>query len=81
MRWVGLENPAQVRVPETLGHRYRGGAKQPRRMRVTVCVGEGVVASVVSDPVDHRTLKREAARHSQGDAHAGLANDRYRETV
>jgi hypothetical protein len=45
-------------MPHTLGHRYQGGAQQPRRMRVTVFVGEGVVASAVNDPVDHRALTR-----------------------
>jgi hypothetical protein len=36
-------------------------------VRVTVLVGEGVVAAVVGDPLDHRTLKREAARDRERD--------------
>jgi hypothetical protein len=55
---VADQQPTKVRMPHTLGHAYQGGAQQPQRMRVTVCVGEGVVASAVSDPVDHRALTR-----------------------
>jgi hypothetical protein len=58
---VASEQPAGVRVQEASRQRGRGGSEQPRRVRVALPVGEGVMAAMVGDPVDDRALKRQAA--------------------
>ena len=61
---VGLpavEQPAQVRVEHALDQRAGVVAVAPRRVRVALAVGEGVVPAVVGDPLDDGALDRHAA--------------------
>src|SRR4051812_14589620 len=66
---LDVEQPADVRVPETLGERLGVAAVAPRRMRVAFLVAEGVVTAVVGDPADHGALDREAAGDREGNAY------------
>ncbi len=66
---LDVEQPADMGVPQTLGYRAGAGAVPPRRVRVTVLVAEGVVASVVGNPADHRALDRHVAGDGERDAY------------
>ena len=65
---VGLpavEQPAQVGVEHALDQRAGVVAVAPRRVRVALAVGEGVVPAVVGDPLDDGALDRHAADRGQ----------------
>src|SRR3954469_18629201 len=66
---LDVEEPADVRVPETLGQGLGVAAVAPWRMRVALLVAEGVVTAVVGDPADHWALDREAAGDRERNAH------------
>ncbi len=56
---MGLEQPADVCVPQARDHPAQAGAMPGvRAVRVALFVGERVVLAVVGHPVDHRTLQR-----------------------
>src|SRR5829696_7931620 len=54
---LALEQPAHVGVPEAGQHTAHAlGVVRVRGVRVALLVGEGVVAAMVGDPVDHGAL-------------------------
>ena len=57
----GLEQPADVRVPQSLDGADEARATEVRRVRVALLVGERVVLAVVGDPGDDRALDRHRA--------------------
>ncbi len=59
---MGLEQPADVRVPQARDHPAQARAVAGvGAVRVALFVGERVVLAVVGDPVDHRALQRHRA--------------------
>ncbi len=63
---MGLEQPADVRVPQAGDHAAQARAvTRVRAVRVALFVGERVVLAVVCHPVDHAALQRHRAEHRQ----------------
>jgi hypothetical protein len=55
---MGLEQPADVRVPQAAHHPAQSrAAAGVRAVGVAHFVGEGVVLAVVGHPVDHAALE------------------------
>ena len=59
----GLEQPADVGVPQALDAAPEAGAAQVRGVGVALLVGERVMLAVVGDPGDHGSLHGHRAEH------------------
>ncbi len=73
---LGVEEPPEVGVEHSLEQRPEARAVDPRRVRITLGVGEGVVAAVVGDPADHGALDRHASGDRQRNAQGLLGLER-----
>ena len=73
---LSLEQPAAVCEEQPFGEAGRGGAVTPWGMRVTLAVGECVVAPVVGDPLDQGTLQGQRSGHRQADPERAFGFER-----